>query len=154
MTRNEYDNFLARANISQVDIKKLLERVLTQEEDILEYIKHIRAFCREHDLRASNDKELVSQFMRGLLSAIISWRVRNRYSGAETVFNEHLPVPSRDSIHESWRHKDNQEREFRYRSDKRRGFYRDGEPTVDCGEDLKKWLYIYEYQAKGKTPRT
>lgn len=150
MTRYQYDSFLSRANISQVDIKKLFERVLTQEEDILEYLKHVRVFCREHDMRSSNDKELVSQFMRGLVSVLISWRTRNRYSGAETVFNEHLPEPSRDSIHESWRHRENQEREFRHRSEKRRGFYRNGEPTLTCGDDLRVWLYLYEYKAKRK----
>lgn len=154
MTVHQYNAFLNRANISQADIVGLFEMVLRQEEDILEYLGHVQTFCLEHDMRSSNSKELVHQFMRGLVSKLIAWRTRNHYSGAETVFNKYFPKPSADSIQESWRHRSDQERERRYRSEQRRGFYRNGEPTVDCGEDLSTWLRLYEHKTERETART
>lgn len=150
MTRDEYENFLARANISQRDIKMLIERILLTEEDILKYIDHVRVFCREYGIRTSSDKRLALAFTRSLVSRAISWRVRNGYKESETVFCQHLPEPSLDAKHEAWRHRDNKEREFRYRSEQRRGFYRNGEPTQTCGEDLQIWINLYEHKTKGK----
>lgn len=154
MTQSEYDNFLIRLGTSQKDIKTFLDNVLFDEEDALSFVGRVREFCNDRGVYPSTDNYLGLQFTRALISMLISWRTRNGYKGAETVFDKYLPKPDEAAVRESWRHKDNQEREFRHRSERRRGFYRNGEPTQTCGEDLKRSLELYEYQTKGKTTRT
>lgn len=149
MTQEKYDNFLARNSLSQAIIKDFFEDTLIHEEDILRFADRARAFCRKHDINPASEDTLGLQFVRSLVAKMISWRTKNGYIGNDTVFTPHLPEPSRDAINESWRHRDNQEREFRYRSERRRGFYRNGEPTQTCGEDLTVQMYLYEYKAKG-----
>lgn len=154
MTRAEYDNFLRRTNITQKDIKNFIERVLLTEEDILLYINHVRSFAREHDIRVAVEKELAFNFIKALLTLLTSKRTRTRSEQDEYIFSSYLPEPEKSAVYESWRFREEQEREFRHRSEKRRGFYRKGEPTQDCGEDLKHWIALYEYEAKGKKART
>jgi hypothetical protein len=136
MIQSQYDNFLRKNDITQTIIKEFFEDTLRKEENSLKYIDHVRGFCSLYDLRTTSADPYEFQFMRSLLIALMAWRTMNGYRGNKTVFDEFLPEPGAFAIQESWRHRDNQEREFRYRSEKRRGFYRNGEPTQTCGEDL------------------
>lgn len=153
MTKDEYESFLRKCDLSQKIIEDFFERTLTNEEDILDYTKRTRAFCSNYSVRMNSAGTQGLLFIRSLLYALVSWRTMDVHMENYTIFMPHLPTPSKRAIQESRRHRENQEREFRYRSDTRRGFYHNGEPTQDCGKDLKRWLDLYEYKTKREKAR-
>lgn len=153
MTREQFYMKLWKLGISSTDLLDFFNEVLEKEEDSLRYIDHVRKFFNEKELEFGTGKNFNFNLLRTMISVLHAFRTSNGYDPSPVAFHEFMPRPSKEAISMAEWHCLKKRREHQGNSKKRRGFYRNGEPTQDCGTDLQEYLLFYEYETKGKKTR-
>lgn len=148
MTKESFHRKLQEIGVNLNDVSKFFNKTLEEEPDSLRYIEHVRAFFNERDIEYGCGNPFNFDLFRTMISVLHTFRTSGGYDPNPVVFHEFMPRPSKEAVSMAEWHSSQRHRDRVFLSEKRRGFYRMGIPTQDCGSDLREYLAFYEHQTK------
>lgn len=148
MTKEQFQNRLWKLDITPTNLEAFFNEVLEKEDDSLKYIEHVRRFFNEKEIGFSCGDMFSFNLFRTMISFLFAYRTSGGYDPSPVAFHSFMPRPSKEAISMAEWYSSQKKREQMAKSDKRRGFYKEGRPTQDCGVDLQEYLYIYEHKTK------
>lgn len=133
---------LAKRGLSIEDLKKFIDDTLFEVEDCTEYTARVREFFRKNNLKTTPFYGFDFELLRCILNTLYARRTFGGYDPYPTELFGFMPPSSKEALEMARSYRDRNERMKNAYSNKRRGFYKNGERTSDCGDDCKILLQV------------